>query len=131
MFKRNELREQVTLETLNVSAAEEQALDVEGMLAFAEHTLTHAGALWAAETCTARRVALQCTLFPTGIQTSKNGVIETPLTCLEFFELTPRSLEEKGLVDLTGIEPVTSECHSPLVAWQGWRRTGRTEDTTL
>lgn len=68
--------------------------------------MTHASALWTSETCTSRRVALQWALFPVGLTTREHRKIETPITCLEFFELMPRSLEEnrgvEGLVDQTG-----------------------------
>ena len=94
--KRDELREAIVLETLHASDAGEAAMDVEGMLAFAEHTVTHASALWTAETNTARRVALQWALFPTGIRTGKNGAIETPVTYAEFYELRPRQRGRNG-----------------------------------
>lgn len=94
--QRDELREALTIAQLDASAASSEALDVDGMLTFAEHVFEHAGALWTMETCTARRVALQWALFPVGFNVAKSGKIETPVTCLEFFELHPRSLEGNG-----------------------------------
>lgn len=96
--RRDELREQIAFETLTANAEHEAALDVDSMLSFAEHAMTHAGALWSTETSTARRTTLQWALFPTGVRL-ENGAFETPLTCLEFFGLTPRAPHEKGLVD--------------------------------
>ena len=106
--QRDKLRQELTLAQLQATDATIDKQEVESMLTFAEHVLEHAGALWTMEPCTSRRTALQWALFPVGFRVPKNGKIETPVTCLEFFELTPRSLEDRRMVDLTGIEPVTS-----------------------
>lgn len=108
--RRQELQEEMAFETLRANGEHDAALDVDGLLSFAEHAMTHAGALWSAETCTRRRVGLQWTLFPAGLQL-ENGRVRTALTCLGFFGLLPRSPEELEMVDL----PATT--WKQVVAW--------------
>ena len=44
--QRNQLREQLALAEMELSDAELSQLDIEGVLAFAEHVLTNAARLW-------------------------------------------------------------------------------------
>jgi DNA invertase Pin-like site-specific DNA recombinase len=101
--QRDALREALTVATLEASEAASDALDVDGMLTFAEHVLEHAGALWTMETSPARRVALQWLLFPTGFSVPQTGKIELPVTCLECFQLPQATQRDswvgEGLVD--------------------------------
>jgi site-specific DNA recombinase len=105
--RRAELREQIAVARLEAAEADVDELDVEGLLAFAEHTLTHASALWTAAGSIDEKVRLQTALFPRGLVWQFEH-FEEPVNCLEFFGLAEREGSEKGLVDLTGIEPVTS-----------------------
>ncbi len=91
--RRAAIAEQVAFETLAANDEHERALDVDGLLSFAEYAVNHASALWSAETCTPKRTALQWLIFPTGVRL-ENGAFETPLSCLEFFGLQPRGPEE-------------------------------------
>lgn len=95
--QRDALRSALTVATLDASEAASDALDVDGMLTFAEHVLEHAGALWTMETSPARRVALQWLLFPAGFRVPKTGQIELPITCLEGFTLAQPTQGESGV----------------------------------
>ena len=50
---------------------------------------------------------MQWTFFPGGM-VWENGEVRTGANCLEFFELGDAREGESRVVDLTGIEPVTS-----------------------
>lgn len=105
--QRDELREQIAVAKMEDAETMIEEMDVEGMLAFAEHTLQHAGALWTAAASVDRRIQLQWVMFPTGLTWSVETFLQ-PTSCLEFFHLDGFASAKNGMVDLTGIEPVTS-----------------------
>ncbi|MGB5660296.1 MAG: hypothetical protein WBO54_12500 [Thermoanaerobaculia bacterium] len=83
-------------------------LDVEGVLAFAEHVVLNARRLWS-EYDLKRRRHLQRVLFPSGLHFDGEGS-GTPVTCL-FFKgleaksgLEPQTVSPTGLVDLYQVE---------------------------
>jgi hypothetical protein len=87
--QRDQLREQLALAEMELSEATENQLDVEGLLAFAEHLLTNAARLWI-ELGLAQKQRLQHVLFPEGLRFDGEK-FGTALTCLAF-----RQLENEG-----------------------------------
>ena len=104
---RDKLREDIALAKMKEGEATLEELDVEGLLAFAEHALAHAGTIWSAAVSIHQKVRAEWAYFPGGLEWG----IETfkrPVSCLEFYQLPDRISARGELVDLTGIEPVTS-----------------------
>ena len=87
--------------------SETEALDLEELLSYAEQTMSNASALWTAAADVDERLRLQWTLFPAGLRW-KLETSDTPLNCVEFFELADQKNGLIRMVDQTGIEPVTS-----------------------
>ena len=83
--QRDQLREQLALAEMELSAASEKELDIEGALAFAEHLLTNAARLWM-ELASARKQQLQQILFPEGLRFDGEK-FGTAVTCLAFKQL--------------------------------------------
>jgi len=71
-------------------------LDVEGVLAFAEHVVLNARRLWS-EYDLKRRRHLQKVLFPSGLQFDGKGS-GTPVTCLFFKSLEAETAVESQMV---------------------------------
>src|SRR5712672_2581164 len=92
---------------MELSAAVENQIDVEGVLAFAEHLLTNAARLWM-ELALDQKQQLQHVLFPEGLRfdLEKFG---TAVTCLTFRQLAESESSESG---------VASPSPDPGVAWQ-------------
>ena len=82
------------------------ALDVETVLAFAEHVLTNAARLWA-EATPEQRTRLGAALFPEGV-TFDGADFKTPLSAFQLSELRGPEEGSAGLVDQRGFEPLTS-----------------------
>ena len=82
-------------------------LDVEGILAFAERILPRAVDLWVQASLDERQ-RFQQLFFPDGIAFDGNRFVGTGATAPAFSQLREIRTENEGLVDLTGIEPVTS-----------------------
>ena len=80
---------------------------MEGILAFAEQALPHAGELWVQATLDQRQ-RFQQLFFPEGIAFGGNQFVRTAVTAPAFSYLRPIETGNEGLVDQTGIEPVTS-----------------------
>jgi hypothetical protein len=82
-------------------------LDVEGILAFAERVLPRASDLWV-QASLEQRQRFQQLFFPDGISFDGNSFVGTGVTAPAFSYL--RTIEDRNerVVDLTGIEPVTS-----------------------
>jgi hypothetical protein len=75
-------REQLAVAQLQLGEARIEETDVEGVLAFAEHVIGNAAALWTSASATEKRM-LQNTLFPDGLAWSAAG-FETAVTCRAF-----------------------------------------------
>lgn len=97
--RRDKLREDIALETVRANEASIDTMDVEGLLAFAEHTIDHAGALWTNGTPQVR-MQLQWTMFPTGVRLDAKRKIEPPFSCWEFYQLPSPKGADCGVVDL-------------------------------
>lgn len=106
LSQRDKLREQETVIQFEVSDATIESYDVEGLLRFGEHLLTHASALWSASDPEQRR-RIQTVLFPTGLAWSNEG-FGTAVTCLAFYNLEENLGGLGSVVDQAGIEPATS-----------------------
>jgi site-specific DNA recombinase len=105
--QRDKLREALTLLSIDRHASQVEELDVEGVLAFAERVLPRAADLWI-QAALDQRQRLQQLFFPEGIPFSGKSFDRTAVTACAFRYLKPIAEQEKGLVDQTGIEPVTS-----------------------
>lgn len=107
--QRDRLREDVAIAKMALADATAQEDDIEGDLAFAEHALYHASALWTAAATVEDRIKIQWAMFPQGLivrtgSTPRSGtsVVEpqiTAVSCLEFFELAERPNADVGMVD--------------------------------
>ena len=104
---RDKLREELTLAQRDRHSCELEEMDVEGILAFAERVLPSASNLWV-QSSLAQKQRLQQVFFPDGIRFDGNKLVGTGATLPVFNYLNPISDAKKELVDLTGIEPVTS-----------------------
>lgn len=109
--QRDTLREDLAIAKMELADATVEGIDVEGMLAFAQHALTHASALWTAAGSVEERVQVQWTFFPDGLTlagvskaTTATGadpidLFQTPVNCLSLFGLAPKSPAGTRLVD--------------------------------
>jgi hypothetical protein len=102
--QRDYLRERFALAEMELSDAVLEDLDVQGVLAFAEHLLANAARLWS-ELKLERRQQFQQILFPAGLpfDGEKFG---TALTCLAFKRLGGNGESESNVASPTGFEPV-------------------------
>jgi hypothetical protein len=80
---------------------------VEGILAFAERVLPRAADLWV-QASLDQRQRFQQLFFPDGIAFDGNRFVGTGVTAPAFSYLREIRTEHEGLMDQTGIEPVTS-----------------------
>ena len=101
------LREELTLARIDRHSGQLEELDVEGILAFAERILPRASDLWVQASLNQRQ-RFQQLFFPGGIAFDGNRFIGTGVTAPAFSYLREIRTGNEGLVDLTGIEPVTS-----------------------
>ena len=101
------LREELTLARMDRHSGQLEELDVEGILAFAERILPRASDLWV-QASLEQRQRFQQLFFPDGIAFDGNRFIGTGVTAPAFSYLREIRTENEGLVDQTGVEPVTS-----------------------
>ena len=101
------LREELTLVRIERHSGQLEELDVEGILAFAERVLPRAADLWV-QASLEQRQRFQQLFFPDGISFDGNRFVRTGATAPAFNYLRQIDAGNEGLVDLTGIEPVTS-----------------------
>ena len=101
------LREELTLARIDRHSGQLEELDVEGILAFAERVLPRAADLWV-QASLEQRQRFQQLFFPDGIAFDGNGFVGTAQPHRPSATCGKSRPEMKGLVDLTGIEPVTS-----------------------
>jgi hypothetical protein len=102
--QRDKLREDVALAKLELHEAELEEMDVEGVLAFAEHLLTNAARLWM-EASLDQKQRLQTVFFPEGLRFDGEG-FGTAVTCLAFKQLGPGETVKDGMASPTGPERV-------------------------
>ena len=89
-------------------------MDVEGVLAFAEHLLTNAARLWM-EASLDQKQRLQTVFFPEGLQFDGER-FGTAVTCLAFKQLGPDEAVKDGMASPTGFNPFTVGGAVPRVA---------------
>jgi site-specific DNA recombinase len=101
------VRQQMTLLKIDEHSSKLEELDVEGILAFAERVLPRTADLWV-QASLDQRQRLQRLFFPQGVAFDGNGFVGTAVTAPAFSYLEPDAEGKERMVDLTGIEPVTS-----------------------
>lgn len=101
--QRDKLREELALAEITSAEAKLEELDVEGVLAFAEHVLGDSSRLWSTASLDQKQ-RLQNVLFPEGLQF--DGMeFGTAVTCLAFKQLPRSDDSENGVASLTGLKP--------------------------
>ena len=105
--QRDRLREELTLIEIDRHGSKLDEFDVEGILNFAERVLPRASDLWI-QASLEQRQRLQRLFFPEGVAFSGKAFDRTVVTSSLFEYLRPLQASNENLVDLTGIEPVTS-----------------------
>jgi hypothetical protein len=105
--QRDRLREELTLVEIDRHGSKVEEFDVEGILNFAERVLPRAADLWI-QASLEQRQRLQRLFFPEGVAFSGKSFDRTVVTSSLFEYLRPLDVPQENLVDLTGIEPVTS-----------------------
>ncbi len=105
--QRDRLREELTLVEIDRHGSKVEEFDVEGILNFAERVLPRASDLWI-QASLEQRQRLQRLFFPEGVAFSGKSFDRTVVTSSLFEYLRPLDGPKENLVDLTGIEPVTS-----------------------
>ncbi|MGE0123636.1 MAG: recombinase family protein [Vicinamibacterales bacterium] len=105
--QRDKLREELTLVEMDRHGSKLEEFDVEGILNFAERILPRAADLWI-QASLDQRQRLQRLFFPDGVAFGGKRFDRTAVTSSLFEYLRPFEGSEENLVDLTGIEPVTS-----------------------
>jgi len=88
-------RAELTVAKIERSEAQIEECDVEGLLAFAEHVIGNAAALWTSASAD-DRLALQGALFPDGLVWNGAG-FGTAITCLAFNALQVSKVEESSV----------------------------------
>ncbi len=101
------LRQELTLARIDRHSRQLDELDVEGILAFAERVLPRAADLWV-QASLEQRQRFQQLFFPEGIAFDGRSLVRTGATAPAFSYLQPIERGNERMVDLTGIEPVTS-----------------------
>lgn len=98
------IEEQLTLAELELYDAKVDEFDIDGVLGFAEHLVTHSSRLWV-EADLDQRQRLQRLFFPEGL-TWAYGEFRTAVTCPYFNNLEGTSGARGEMVAHTGFEPV-------------------------
>ena len=97
------LREDLTLAEMERNAAHLEQLDIDGVLAFASHVLSHSAALWNAAGPD-ERASLQSALLPRGVEWTTDG-FGTVVTSAAFSYLQGMDSEKSSLASPPGFEP--------------------------
>jgi hypothetical protein len=98
--QRDRLRSDIVLAELEAGDAKAEEIDLEGVLAFADGTLTKIALLWTDAPVEKRR-ALQNLIFPQGLTFDHPG-FGTAVTCLAFTKVEGNSVAESGLASPPG-----------------------------
>jgi hypothetical protein len=98
--QRDKLREEIALARIELDDARLEEIDVEGVLAFAEHVLTNAARLWV-EASPEQKTRLQRALFPDGLQL-KDGKFGTATTCFAFTQLAAVASADSDVASPSG-----------------------------
>jgi len=97
--QRDQLREQLALAEIELNDAVLDQLDIDGVLAFAEHVVTNAARLWI-ELDLVQKQRLQQTLFPEGLRFDGEK-FGTAATCLAFKKLDGSGGSNSGMASPT------------------------------
>jgi site-specific DNA recombinase len=101
----DKLDEDITLAETALHDARLDELNIEGVVAFAEHVLTNPGRLWV-EASLEQKQRLQKVLFPRGVTYSPDGRFGTTETSVIFRLLHALPTRKEGEASPTGFEPV-------------------------
>ena len=96
-------RAELTVAKIERNEAQIEESDVEGVLAFAEHVIGNAAALWTNASAD-DRLALQRALFPDGLIWNGTG-FGTAVTCLAFKQFEASTPSKNGMASPPGFEP--------------------------
>jgi site-specific DNA recombinase len=100
--QRDQLREQLALAEIELNDAVLDQLDIDGVLAFAEHVVTNAARVWI-ELDLVQKQRLQQTLFPEGLRFDGEK-FGTAATCLAFKKLDGSGGSNSGMASPRGFE---------------------------
>ena len=103
--QRDRLRERIAVAEAGREQATVDHLDVDAVLAFAEHVLMHAARLWD-HASPDHKLSLQRALFPEGLVWGASGEFQTTATSSAFAELQALTGSQTRLASPTGFEPV-------------------------
>jgi hypothetical protein len=98
--QKDRIQEQLTIAELELQDARIDSLDVEGLLAFAEHLITNAGRMWIEATLDQRQ-RIQAAIFPEGLPFDGSG-FGTAVTCIVFKRLGDLAAGKTGLASPPG-----------------------------
>ena len=101
--QRDQLRQQVALAEMKLNDAVLDQLDIDGVLAFAEHVVTNSARLWT-ELELVQKQRLQQVLFPEGLRFDGER-FGTAVTCLAFKKLDGNGGSNSGVASPPGFEP--------------------------
>ena len=104
--QRDRLREQLAITEAEAEEVKVEELDVEGLLAFAQHVLMDAARLWE-QAAPDQKQRLQRVVFPQGLVFDGTG-FGTPVTCLAFMESALPAGVDGAVASPTGFEPLSS-----------------------
>jgi hypothetical protein len=106
--QRDQVREQLALAEIELNDAVLDQLDIDGVLAFAEHVVTNAARLWI-ELDLVQKQRLQQTLFPEGLRFDGEK-FGTAATCLAFKKLDGSGGSNSGMASPTGFVRNRTSC---------------------
>lgn len=101
--QRDRLRQELALAELEFTDARADHLDIEGLLAFAEHLLTNAATLWMSLDL-GQKQELQRVLFPNGLEFDGEK-FGTAVTCMAFKKLDGTGGSNSSMASPAGLEP--------------------------
>jgi site-specific DNA recombinase len=101
--QKDRIQEQLTIAELELHDARIDALDVEGVLAFAEHLIANVGRIWLEATLDHRQ-RIQAAIFPEGIPFD-GSAFGTATTCLAFNTFAVSKVGGNRLASPPGFEP--------------------------
>jgi hypothetical protein len=101
--QRDRLREDIANAEMECGDAKLEELDVQGVLAFAEHALTNASRLWV-DASLDQKQRFQSVMFPDGLRFDGES-FGTAVTCLAFSQLPETKVVENSVASPTGSVP--------------------------
>ena len=104
--QRARLPDRVAAAEADLETARIEHLDVDAVLAFAEHVLTNAARLWE-HASPEHKLRLQRAYFPDGLTWEASGKIRTAATSCAFYQLRALAASKARLASPTGVEPVS------------------------